>query len=174
MSQMPPAVSNLDFQEHRAPIYTESAPLIWLELSIAGRHFPYPTCLLWRFDIEVVPVTPSLYAALHKVNCLVASRLAEPDAELSSCKAKWDELAALLEYVTCFMLCIQNSMLFSLRILLIRISELIVMKRWDILSLCVRETTRYMDPMDAISTVWRLECELARFEVPFYEGSTFV
>ena len=48
------------------------------------------------------------------------------------------------------------------------------MKRLDILSLCVRETTRYMDPMDAISTVWRLECEIARFEVPFYEGSTFV
>ena len=139
-----------------------------------GTSHTLPVNLLWRFGIEVLPVTPSLYAALHKVNCLVASRLAEPDAEFSSCKAKWDELAALLEYVTYFMVCIQNSMVFSLRTLLIRISELIVMKRLDILSLCVRETTRYMDPKDAISTVWRLECEIARFEVPFYEGSTFV
>ena len=55
-----------------------------------------------------------------------------------------------------------------------RLSGLIMKNRMDILSLCIRETTRDMDSMDAINTVWRLECALSKCDIPFDSGSTLV
>src|SRR5277367_6510538 len=43
--------------------------------------------------------------------------------------------------------------------------------RIDILSLCIHETTKDMDSMDAIKTVWRFECWFSKRDVPFYSGS---
>lgn len=42
--------------------------------------------------------------------------------------------------------------------------------RIDILSLCIRETAKDIDAMEAIKTVWRLECFLSKCDIPFYSG----
>ena len=169
MSQVP-ADNNVISQE--PPVYTENAPLIWIDLSIQGRWFKH---LPWSgYADETVPISPQLYAALHKVSCLVASRLAEPDVQqgLSESNDKWDGLSSLLLYVTSFIFNINHGTSFFPRLSLTRVSGLI-MKNWmDILSLCIREMTRDMDSMDAIITVWRLECALSKCDIPFYSGST--
>ena len=59
-------------------------------------------------------------------------------------------------------------MSFALGLWLMHISGLIIKNRMDILS----ETTIDMDSMDAINTVWRLECALSKCDIPFYSGST--
>ena len=91
-----------DFASQEPPVYNESAPLIWIDLSIQGRWLKGHA---WSgYVYETVPINPHLYAALHKVTCLVASRLAEPDGQqgLSESNTKWDRLSGLLLYVTSF------------------------------------------------------------------------
>jgi hypothetical protein len=46
-----------------------------------------------------------------------------------------------------------------------------VRERIDILSLCILRTTKDIDAMDAIKTVWRFECSLSKCDIPFYSGS---
>lgn len=113
MSQILPADNESASQE--PPVYTECAPLIWIDLDIQGRWFKD---LPWRYADETVPISPHLYAALHKVSCLVASRLAEPDGQrgLSESNAKWDDLSGLLLYVTSFIFNINHGKPFSLRL----------------------------------------------------------
>jgi hypothetical protein len=101
MSHVLPADN--DFTSQEPPVYTEAAPLIWIDLSIQGRYFKN---LPWSgYVYEAIPISPQLYAALHKVSCLVASRLAEPDDQqgLSDPSVKWDRLSSLLLYVTSFL-----------------------------------------------------------------------
>ena len=101
MSHVLPADN--DFTSQQPPVYTEAAPLIWIDLSIQGRWFERPS--LERLCYETVPISPQLYAALHKVSGLVANRLAEPDDQqgLSDSSVKWDGLSSLLLYVTSFL-----------------------------------------------------------------------
>src|SRR5436190_6129694 len=120
MSQVLPADN--DFTSQEPPVYTECAPLIWVELSIQGRWFKD---LPWSgYIYETVPISLQLYAALHKVSCLVASRLAEPDGQqgLSESNTKWDGLSGLLLYVTSFIFKINHGISFSLRLWLMHIS----------------------------------------------------
>jgi len=46
------------------------------------------------------------------------------------------------------------------------------MDRVDVLSRCILESTKFMEPIDAITIVWRLECSLSKEEIPFYTGSS--
>jgi len=48
------------------------------------------------------------------------------------------------------------------------------MDRIDVLSRCILESTKFMEPIDAITIVWRLECSLSKEEIPFYTGSSFL
>jgi len=95
----PLATDEVAGSQERSPIYTETAPLIWLDLSVPGR---------WITELqrapsayEPVPITVELYASLHKVSGLVASRIAEPDGlrQLSQSPSHWDGLSGLLLYV---------------------------------------------------------------------------
>jgi hypothetical protein len=47
------------------------------------------------------------------------------------------------------------------------------MNRIDVLSRCILESTKFIAPIDAVTTVWRLECSLSKEEIPFYTGSIF-
>jgi hypothetical protein len=61
---------------------------------------------------EAVPITVELYAALHKVSGLVASRIAEPEGlrQLSESSSQWDGLSGLLLYVTSLIFNIHHGM----------------------------------------------------------------
>lgn len=92
------------------PIYTETPPLIWIDVGVSGRWIeglrrcPYAQ--------EAVPITPHFYASLHKVSRLVATRLTEPDGlrQLSESSSKWDGLSGLLLYVTTLIFKIHHGM----------------------------------------------------------------
>lgn len=102
MSQSTPVVPASVSQE--PPIYTECAPLIWLDLTVQGRWLEVSRRC--RLAQEAVPITPHLYASLHKVSCLVASRISEPEGQrqLSECFSKWDGISGLLLYTTTLMI----------------------------------------------------------------------
>jgi hypothetical protein len=91
------------------PVYTEFAPLLWVDLSIWGRHLKD---IPWTIAHEAVPISTSFYVALYKVSCLAGSRLAKPDDELFRSEEKQKEVSGLLEYVLTFIHHINEGMPF--------------------------------------------------------------
>ena len=94
------------------PIYTEGAPLIWLNFGVPGRFIE--VCPLYHIGKATIPITPKLYASLHKVNCLVANRISEPDGlrQLSESIGEWAGLSGLLLYTTTIIIRINEGIFF--------------------------------------------------------------
>jgi hypothetical protein len=85
-----------------------------MDLSIGGRRIgKYRHC---RDACEAVPITPEFYASLHKVSCLVASRLTTPEGlrNRSESQSMWDGLSGLLLYVTTLLVKIHNGTFLTL------------------------------------------------------------
>jgi hypothetical protein len=110
MPQPPLATDPVSGSQEQPPIYTASEPLIWLDLSVPGRWIEERRRA--PFAHEAVPITVELYAALHKVSGLVASRIAEPEGlrQLSESASQWDGLSGLLLYVTSLIFSIHHGM----------------------------------------------------------------
>ena len=110
MSRPPLATDPVSDSQEHPPIYAASEPLIRLDLSVPGRwieeHRRAPLAH------EAVPITVELYAALHKVSGLVASRIAEPEGlrQLSESASQWDGLSGLLLYVTSLIFSIHHGL----------------------------------------------------------------
>src|SRR5271170_7155512 len=109
MSQ-PLATDQVSGSQQQPPIYTAGEPLIWLYLSVPGRWIEERRRA--PFAHEAVPITLELYASLHKVSGLVASRIAGPDGlrQLSESGSQWNGLSGLLLYVTSLIFSIHHGM----------------------------------------------------------------
>jgi hypothetical protein len=99
---------------HEPPIYTEGPPLIWIELSGPERWIEG---IPWApHTVETVPISLRLYAALHKVSCLVATYLTKPDGQrlLAEPGSRSKGLSGLLLYLTTLIFKINHCISFPL------------------------------------------------------------
>ena len=102
MSQSP----RHDFGVQESPIYTEGSPLVWVEISVLERRIDEFEQIgngrrLRGTELlrDMLPLSLELYAALNKVSCLIAKKLAN-STEIPVFQSRFNGLSGLLIFIT--------------------------------------------------------------------------
>ena len=86
-----------------SPIYTEGNPLVWVDISVLERRIDeFEQVGRLRGSVlikDTLPLSVELYAALNKVSCLVADKLAH-SIEVSVLQSRFNGLSGLLIFIT--------------------------------------------------------------------------
>jgi hypothetical protein len=92
-----------DFGIQKSPIYTEGNPLAWVNISVLERRIDeFELVGRLRGSVlikDMLPLSLELYAALNKVSCLVADKLAY-STEVSVLESRFNGLSGLLIFIT--------------------------------------------------------------------------
>ena len=145
------------------------ALLITLDFSVLGRWIN--KFRQYRFTNKPCPSLPRFTLPCTKLVVSLTSHLTTPEGQRNQSwsPSMWDGLSGVLPYVTTLLIKIHNGTFQTFQSVY-RIFTALMVQDIDILSLCIRETTKDIDAMDGIHMVWRFKCSISKCDISFHSG----